>query len=155
VWLPQSFVLINTIPNPIGALTSGEMSRKMPSSFLRSKTLISLMGASKAMCQAPLFFVKILAISSIQPVAVFHLVATLCENGGTPKVMVRSKDTFVPPTVPHLIFEANHMEHPRFNLNLNMWLWPNFTTFQHGQPLIKLMLFLGLWLCTLRKECFS
>jgi hypothetical protein len=104
-------VLINTIPNPIGALTSGGMSRKMPS---------SLMGASKAMCQTPLFFANILAISSIQPIVVFHLVATLCENGGTPKVMVRSKDTFVPPTVSHLIFEANHVEHPRFNLNLNM-----------------------------------
>jgi hypothetical protein len=25
-------------------------------------------------------------------------------------VMVRLKDTFVPPTVPHLVSEANHME---------------------------------------------
>jgi hypothetical protein len=37
----------------------------------------------------------------------FHLVATLCENGGTPYVMVKSKDTFVPPIVPHLISEVN------------------------------------------------
>jgi hypothetical protein len=44
---------------------------------------------------------------------------------------------------------------PRFNLNLSIWLWPNFMTSQHGQPLIELMLFLGLWLCTMRKEWFS
>ncbi len=37
----------------------------------------------------------------------FHLAVTLCENGGTLKVMVRSEDTFVPPAIPHPIFKAN------------------------------------------------
>jgi hypothetical protein len=57
-----------------------------------------------------IFSTETLAISGIQLVLVFHLVATLCENGGTPKMMVRSKDTFVPLVVPHPIFEANRME---------------------------------------------
>jgi hypothetical protein len=55
----------------------------------------------------PLFFVETLAISGIQPAIVFHLVATLCENGGTSNVMVRSEDTFVPSVIPHPIFEVN------------------------------------------------
>jgi hypothetical protein len=49
-----------------------------------------------------------LAISSVQLIAVFCLAATLCENGGTPNVMVRLEDTFIPPIVPHPIFEANY-----------------------------------------------
>jgi hypothetical protein len=48
-----------------------------------------------------------LAISGIQPTIVFRLVATLCENGGTPKVMVRLEDIFVPSIIPHLVFETN------------------------------------------------
>ncbi len=44
------------------------------------------------MCQAPLFSIKTMAISSIQPTIVFHLVTTLGENGVTPKVMVRLED---------------------------------------------------------------
>jgi hypothetical protein len=40
----------------------------------------------------------------------FQLATTLCENGGTLEVMVRSEDTFVPFAIPHLIFEANCME---------------------------------------------
>ncbi len=71
------------------------------------------MGAAVAMCQTPLFFAKTLAISSIQPSIVFYLVATLCENGGTPKVMVRSKSTFVPLEIPHPVSKANRMEVPK------------------------------------------
>ncbi len=37
----------------------------------------------------------------------FHLVATLCENGGTPKVMVRLEDIFLPLEVPFPDSEAN------------------------------------------------
>jgi hypothetical protein len=48
-----------------------------------------------------------MAISGIQPIVEFHLVATLCDNGGTLNVMVRSEDTFVFLVVPHLVFEAN------------------------------------------------
>ncbi len=40
----------------------------------------------------------------------FCFVATLCENGGTLDVMVRSKDIFVPPTDLHSFFEVNCME---------------------------------------------
>jgi hypothetical protein len=51
VRLPQSFVLTNTIPNPIGESTLGGMSRKTPSFIPRSKTLISfLMGVAKVVC---------------------------------------------------------------------------------------------------------
>jgi len=46
------------------------------------------MEVAKVVCQTPLFFAKTLAISGIQPIAVFCLVTTLYENGGTPKVMV-------------------------------------------------------------------
>jgi hypothetical protein len=37
----------------------------------------------------------------------FCLMTTLCESGGTPDVVVRLEDSFVPPIVPHLISEAN------------------------------------------------
>ncbi len=40
----------------------------------------------------------------------FFLAITLCDNGGTPKVMDRLEDIFVPPTFPHLVSKANHME---------------------------------------------
>ncbi len=40
----------------------------------------------------------------------FRLVATLWESGGTSNVMVKLKDTFVPPTIPHPIFEASYVE---------------------------------------------
>jgi hypothetical protein len=46
------------------------------------------MEVAKVVCQAPLFSAKTLAISSIQSIAMFCLVATLYENGGTLKVMV-------------------------------------------------------------------
>jgi hypothetical protein len=59
------------------------------------------------MCETPLFSTKIMAISGIQPMVLFHLVATLCENGGTPDVVVRSEDAFRPPIISHPIFEAN------------------------------------------------
>jgi hypothetical protein len=36
------------------------------------------------------------------------LAATICENGGTPKVMVRLKDIFMLLAVPLPVFEANH-----------------------------------------------
>jgi hypothetical protein len=52
------------------------------------------MGAAKVMCQAPLFSAKTLTISNTQPIAKFYLATTLCKNGGTPKVMVKSNDIF-------------------------------------------------------------
>jgi hypothetical protein len=48
------------------------------------------MGATNAVGQAPLFSIETLTILGIQLVVVFHLAATLCENGGTPYV-VKSK----------------------------------------------------------------
>jgi hypothetical protein len=68
------------------------------------------MEVAKVVCQAPLFFDETLAISRIQLTTVFCLVATLCENGGTPKVMVMLEDTFLPSIIPRPIFEANRME---------------------------------------------
>jgi hypothetical protein len=46
------------------------------------------MGATKALCQTPLFSTKTLAISGIQPTIVFRFGATICKNGGTPNVVV-------------------------------------------------------------------
>jgi hypothetical protein len=68
------------------------------------------MRVANVVCQARLFFVQTLAILGIQLAVMFRIVATLCENGGTPYVAVKSKDTFAPLTIPHLVFEANHMK---------------------------------------------
>jgi hypothetical protein len=68
------------------------MSRKLPSFIPKLKAPISLMGVAKVVCQAPLSFVETLAILITQPTTIVCLVATLCENGGTPQVMVRSED---------------------------------------------------------------
>jgi len=54
-----------------------------------------------------LFSAKTLAISSIQPIAMFCLVATLCENGITLDVMVRLENTFVPLIISHQVSKAN------------------------------------------------
>jgi hypothetical protein len=61
------------------------------------------------MCEAPLFSTKTTAILNIQPIVMFHLATTLCECGGTPNVVVKLEDTFVPPIVPHLVSKANHI----------------------------------------------
>jgi hypothetical protein len=101
------------------------------------------------------FFVKTMVILGIQLVDVFCLVTTLCESGGTLDVVVRSKVAFVHPIVPHLVFEANVPQRClRFKLNLSMWMWPNFMTFKHGQPLSKSMLFLVWWFCIVREGIF-
>jgi hypothetical protein len=86
---PQSFVLIDTISNPMGVSTFSGVSRKALNFIARSKASTSLMGAAKIMCQTSLFYAKTLAISGIQLATMFHLVATLRENGGTLNVMVR------------------------------------------------------------------
>jgi hypothetical protein len=103
---PQAFVLTNTIPNPIGASILGGVSKKAPSSILRSKTPTSLMGAAKVMCRTPLL--KTLAILSNQPTTLFCMTATLCENDGTLEMMVRLKETFMLLAIPCLVFEANY-----------------------------------------------
>jgi hypothetical protein len=40
----------------------------------------------------------------------FRWAAAWCENGGTPNVVVRSKDIFVPPIVSHPNSEAIHLK---------------------------------------------
>jgi hypothetical protein len=87
------------------------------------------MGATKAVCQAPFVFAETLAISGIQPIIGFFFAATLCENGGTSDVMVRSKDIFAPTIVPHLISEVDRTEVSKVQPELSMRLWPNFMTF--------------------------
>jgi hypothetical protein len=54
-------VLINTIPNPMGVSTSNGVSNMVPSSIPRYK--VGLLGVTKAVCEAPLFYVKTMAIS--------------------------------------------------------------------------------------------
>jgi hypothetical protein len=101
-------VLKNIIPNPMGVLTFGGVLRKVPNFIYKSKATTSLLGAAKKKCQTPLFCIETMAISCIEPMVVFPLVATLSESGGTPNVVVRSEDTFVPPIVPHIVYEANY-----------------------------------------------
>jgi hypothetical protein len=48
-----------------------------------------------------------MAILGIQLATMFCLATTLCENGGTPYVMVQSEETFVPSIIAHPIVEAN------------------------------------------------
>ncbi len=93
--------------NPMGALTFAGVSRKVYSYIPRSKASMSFIGASKVVHQTPLFFYETLAISCVQPIAMFCLAATLCKNGGKLNVMVRSKDIFIPLIVPHPIVEVN------------------------------------------------
>jgi hypothetical protein len=49
VWLPHSFVFTNTIPNPMGALTS-RVSRKVSNFIYRSKASIGLLGVAQVVC---------------------------------------------------------------------------------------------------------
>jgi hypothetical protein len=63
-----------------------------------------------------LFSTKTLAITSIQPRAMFRLTSTICENGGTSNVMVRLEDIFVPPMIPHQVSKANCMNVSKIQL---------------------------------------
>jgi hypothetical protein len=82
----------------------------------------------------------------------FHLAATLCENGGTLDVVVKSKDIFVLRIVPNPNSKAKCTRCQRFNLNFDMQLWPNFMTFKCDQLLIRVMLLLMWWWCIMKKE---
>ncbi len=127
----QNAASIITIPNPIGLLNSNGVLKRVHNFIPRFKAPTCLLGVTKAMCEAPLFSTETMAILDIQPIVMFRLATTLCECGRTPNVVVKSEDTFVPPIVPHLVSKANHITKcPRFNLNLGMWLYPNFMTFQ-------------------------
>jgi len=66
-------------------------------------------GQPKWCGQAPLFSIDTFATLKIQPTTVVHLVTTLCESGPrTLDVVVKSKNTYALPIVPHPNFEANH-----------------------------------------------
>jgi hypothetical protein len=56
-----------------------------------------------------------------QLVIVFHLTITLCDNGVTPNVMIRSKDTFAPPIVPHSISKADYTKVSKVNTPETPW----------------------------------
>jgi hypothetical protein len=102
----------------MGVLTSCGVSSMVLSFIPRYN--VGLLGATKSMCEAPFFFAKTMAISSIQPTIVFCLANTLCESGATPNVVVRLKNIFVPPIIPHPIFKANcTME--VFKVQLESW----------------------------------
>jgi hypothetical protein len=72
-----------------------------------------------------------MAISNIQLVVVFHLVATLYDNGETPDVMVRLEDTFVLLTIPHPIFEANYTKVSKVDVP------PNSLKYSNVSPKVK------------------
>jgi hypothetical protein len=73
------------------------------------------MGVAKVVCQTPLFSIKTSAILGIQQVVMLHLAATLCKSGETTNVVFRM-DIFVPPTSPHIVYEANHTKIPKVQL---------------------------------------
>jgi len=73
---PQSFVLINIIPNPMGASTFYGVSRMVPNSIYKFKALTCLLRVTKVVCHAPLFSINTLVISSIGSTIMFCLVAT-------------------------------------------------------------------------------
>jgi hypothetical protein len=68
------------------------------------------MGATKAICWAPLFSIETLIILGIQPTTMFCLAVTLCDNGATSDMMVRLEDICVLFAIPHLVFKANRMK---------------------------------------------
>jgi hypothetical protein len=74
--LPQSFVLINIIPNSMGVSTFYGVSRMVPSSIYKSKAPTCLLGVTKVVCHAPLFSINTLVISSIESTIMFRLAAT-------------------------------------------------------------------------------
>ncbi len=96
----------------MGLSTSSGLPRRVPSYIPRSKSPTSLMGMTKAVCQTPLFSIETLTILGIQQAVVFHLAATLCENGKITNVVFKM-DIFVPPTSPHIVCEANHSKIPK------------------------------------------
>jgi hypothetical protein len=114
----------------MGASTFSRMLRKAPNYILKFKTPTSLMGAAKTMCHAPLCSIVTLLILSIQLGVMFRLVATLCENGGTLDVMVRSEDTFVPHAIPHLVSKVNRSEVTKVQLEP----WHAFVATLHDLP---------------------
>ncbi len=71
-------------------------------------------------------------------------------------MMVKLEDTFVSLAIPHPIFEVNHMKvskvQPKFWHAIMAKLHDLLTRLA---MLIEPMLFLGLLLCTMRKECFN
>jgi hypothetical protein len=50
IQLQESFVLTNTIPNPLGAPTFGGVPRKASSLIYKPKAPVSLMGAANVTC---------------------------------------------------------------------------------------------------------
>jgi hypothetical protein len=57
--------------------------------------LHSLLGVATMVYQAPQFFIETLAIFGIQLTTMFCPIATLCKGGGTPWMVVTSKDHLV------------------------------------------------------------
>jgi hypothetical protein len=102
----------------MGVSTYGGVSSMVPSYIPRYK--IGLLEVTKAMCEAPLFSIKTMANSDIQPTIMFCLVYTLCESGATPNVVVRLKDTFVPRIIPHPVSKANRTMEV-FKVQLESW----------------------------------
>ncbi len=90
----------------MGMLNFSEVLSKVHFFIPRSKAPTCLLRVTKAMCEAPLFSIETMAILYIQ-IVMFHLAIALCEYGGTPDVVVRLENTFVPLIVPHLISKAN------------------------------------------------
>ncbi len=59
------------------------------------------------MDQIPLFFTITLIIPNIQPTSMFHLVSTLCEDRGTPMMVITLNTNSIMTVVPHSTFEVN------------------------------------------------
>ncbi len=98
--LPQSFKLIDIVPNLMAQMsTFSGVPKKVHKFILRPKAPTSLLGWPKSHIKHHYVFIKTLVILSIQLVAMFCLVATLCVNGGT-KDVGRLEDNIILTIVP-------------------------------------------------------
>ncbi len=133
-----------------------QLSRKVPRKvhvFIpRSKAPTSLLGAIKVVHQTPFF------LSKHSPLQVFIWPSCLIqqphlfESGGTPNVVIRSKDISITIIVSQHFSKTNHIEMCKVHPKSWHVTKPSFMIFQHDQPLIMPTLFLMWWLCATRKK---
>ncbi len=100
---------MNTILNPMGVSTSSGVLvilKKATNSIPRTKVPRSLLGATRVVYWTLLFFEETMAIFGIQPMAMFYLVATLCE-GRTLGMVATLEDLYKLIRFPQRICEYN------------------------------------------------
>lgn len=101
---------VDTNFNPMGKSTSNIVLvtlKGMFSSISRTKAPNNLLKGGNTNVSNTIFFTKSLIIPNIQPTSMFHLMITLCEDGGTPRMVIMLNTNSIMTVVPHSIFEVN------------------------------------------------